>query len=131
MKKIGLALGAGGAKGISHIAFLKALDELGLRPAVIAGASIGAVIGAFYAAGVSGAGLEQLLARLPGVAPNISDEGDVFSVYLRGIDPTLNSVNIDGNKMATLTVGATVDVGSDQPKGLYSCSFDLTVDFYN
>ena len=61
MKRIGLALGAGGAKGISHIAFLKALDELGLRPAVIAGTSIGAVIGAFYAAGVSGAGLEQLL----------------------------------------------------------------------
>ena len=61
MKKIGLALGAGGAKGISHIAFLKALDELGVRPAVIAGTSIGAVIGGFYAAGVSGARLEQLL----------------------------------------------------------------------
>lgn len=43
----------------------------------------------------------DLLARLSGVAPNISDEGDVFSVYVRGIDPTLNSVNIDGNKMAT------------------------------
>jgi NTE family protein len=56
-----LALGAGGAKGISHIAFLKALDDLGLRPAVIAGTSIGAVIGGFYAAGVSGARLEQLL----------------------------------------------------------------------
>ena len=61
MKKIGLALGAGGAKGISHIAFLQALDELGVRPAVIAGTSIGAVIGGFYAAGVSGAQLEQLL----------------------------------------------------------------------
>ncbi len=43
----------------------------------------------------------ELLSRLSGVAPNISDEGDVFSVYVRGIDPTLNSVNIDGNKMAT------------------------------
>ena len=43
----------------------------------------------------------ELLARLAGVAPNITDEGDVFSVYVRGIDPTLNSVNIDGNKMAT------------------------------
>ena len=61
MKRIGLALGAGGAKGISHIAFLQALDELGLRPAVIAGTSIGAVIGGFYAAGVSGDRLEQLL----------------------------------------------------------------------
>ncbi len=61
MKRVGLALGGGGAKGLSHIAFLKALDELQVRPAVIAGASIGAVIGGFYAAGVSGAALEQLL----------------------------------------------------------------------
>ncbi len=61
MKRVGVALGGGGAKGLSHIAFLKALDELGVRPAVIAGTSIGAVIGGLYAAGVSGAGLEQLL----------------------------------------------------------------------
>jgi NTE family protein len=61
MKRIGVALGAGGAKGLSHIAFLQALDELGVRPAVMAGTSIGAVIGGFYAAGVSGMRLEQLL----------------------------------------------------------------------
>jgi NTE family protein len=64
MKRIGVALGGGGAKGLSHIAFLKALDELGVRPTVIAGTSIGAVIGGFYAAGVSGAGLEQLLGTI-------------------------------------------------------------------
>jgi NTE family protein len=61
MKRIGVALGAGGAKGLSHIAFLQALDELGVRPAVIAGTSIGAVIGGFYAAGVSGDRLSQLV----------------------------------------------------------------------
>ena len=61
MKRVGIALGGGGAKGLSHIAFLKALDELKVRPAIIAGTSIGAVIGGFYAAGVSGAGLEQML----------------------------------------------------------------------
>jgi NTE family protein len=64
MKKIGLALGSGGAKGLSHIAFLQVLDELGVRPAVIAGTSIGAVIGGFYAAGVSGIELEQLVKDL-------------------------------------------------------------------
>jgi NTE family protein len=64
MKRIGVALGAGGAKGLSHIAFLQALDELGVRPAVIAGASIGAVIGGFYAAGVSGVRLEQLVKEI-------------------------------------------------------------------
>ena len=51
MKRVGLALGGGGAKGLSHIAFLQALDELGVRPAVIAGTSIGAVIAGFYPPG--------------------------------------------------------------------------------
>jgi NTE family protein len=64
MKRVGVALGGGGAKGLSHVAFLKALDELKVRPAIIAGTSIGAVIGGLYAAGVSGAGLEQLLENI-------------------------------------------------------------------
>jgi NTE family protein len=64
MKRVGLALGGGGAKGLSHIAFLKALDELKVRPAIIAGTSVGAVIGGLYATGVSGAGLEQLLENI-------------------------------------------------------------------
>jgi NTE family protein len=64
MKRVGLALGGGGAKGLSHIAFLKALDELKVQPAIIAGTSIGAVIGGLYAAGVSGASLEQLLENM-------------------------------------------------------------------
>lgn len=52
--RIGLALGAGGARGLAHIQLLRALDDLGLRPARISGASIGALIGAGYAAGLSG-----------------------------------------------------------------------------
>jgi NTE family protein len=64
MKRVGLALGGGGAKGLSYIAFLQALDDLGVRPAVIAGTSIGAIIGGFYAAGVSGQELEQLVRDL-------------------------------------------------------------------
>lgn len=53
MKKIGLALGGGGAKGLAHILMLEAFDELGVRPAAIAGASIGAVIAALYASGLA------------------------------------------------------------------------------
>jgi NTE family protein len=49
-----LALGGGGARGLGHIPVLEALDDLGLRPAAIAGTSIGGVIGAGYAAGMSG-----------------------------------------------------------------------------
>jgi NTE family protein len=47
-----VALGAGGARGLAHIAVLEAFDELGLRPVAIAGASMGAVVGAAYAAGL-------------------------------------------------------------------------------
>lgn len=50
-KRIGLALSGGGARGIAHIGVLAALDELGVRPAMISGVSSGAIIGAFYAAG--------------------------------------------------------------------------------
>lgn len=51
--RIGLALGGGGARGIAHIHVLQAFDDLGLKPASIAGASIGALMGAAYAAGLS------------------------------------------------------------------------------
>jgi NTE family protein len=52
--KIGLALGGGGAKGLAHILMLETLDEMGIVPHAIAGCSIGAIIGALYAAGLSG-----------------------------------------------------------------------------
>jgi NTE family protein len=49
--KIGVALGAGGARGWSHIGVLLELNAQGIYPDVIAGTSIGAVIGVTYAAG--------------------------------------------------------------------------------
>jgi NTE family protein len=49
--KIGLALGAGAARGWCHIGILRELDAAGFRPDVIAGTSIGALIGGCYAAG--------------------------------------------------------------------------------
>ena len=51
---IGVALGGGGARGLAHIPMLEAFDELGIRPKVIAGTSIGAIYGAAYASGISG-----------------------------------------------------------------------------
>lgn len=51
--RIGLALGGGSARGLAHIPMLEVFDELGLRPSVIAGCSIGALVGAGYAGGMS------------------------------------------------------------------------------
>lgn len=62
--KIGLALGGGGAKGLAHILMLQVLDELNIRPHRIAGTSIGAVMGALYASGMSGQEIQQLIERL-------------------------------------------------------------------
>jgi NTE family protein len=52
--RVALALGSGGARGLAHIPVLEAFDELGITPSVIAGCSMGAVMGAGYAAGMSG-----------------------------------------------------------------------------
>ena len=54
MKTFALALGGGGARGLAHIAVIEALDDLGVKPAAIAGTSIGALVGAAYAAGMRG-----------------------------------------------------------------------------
>ncbi len=52
MKKIGLVLSGGGARGFAHLGVLKLLEELNLQPYSIAGASAGAIVGALYAAGI-------------------------------------------------------------------------------
>lgn len=61
MKKVGLTLGGGGARGICHIEFLKVFDEMNLKPSIISGTSIGAIIGAFYASGLSGNEINDIL----------------------------------------------------------------------
>ena len=49
--RIGLALGSGVARGWAHLGVLKAIDRMGLVPDVVAGSSIGAVVGGFYLSG--------------------------------------------------------------------------------
>lgn len=51
--KIGIALSGGGSRGLAHLGALKALEELGIKPTVIAGSSAGSLVGAFTAAGYS------------------------------------------------------------------------------
>jgi NTE family protein len=56
---VAIAFGGGGARGLAHIHVIEALDELGLRPVAIAGSSIGAIMGAGMAAGLSGAEIRE------------------------------------------------------------------------
>ena len=50
---LGLALGGGGARGLCHIGVWRVLAELGVRPDLVSGTSMGGLVGAFLAAGYS------------------------------------------------------------------------------
>jgi NTE family protein len=59
-KGLALVLSTGGPRGFVHIGVLKALDELGVKPDFILGASVGSLVGALYACGTTGLELEKL-----------------------------------------------------------------------
>lgn len=62
--RIGLTLSGGGARGLAHIGLLKALDSAGVRVDYVTGTSMGAIVGSLYAAGYSGAEIEQVAQKL-------------------------------------------------------------------
>lgn len=64
MKKIGIALGGGGAKGLAHVMILEALDELELKPLYVTGTSIGAVVGVLYCSGLTAMDLRQVISKI-------------------------------------------------------------------
>jgi len=62
--KVGLALGGGSARGFAHIGVIQALEKHKIRPDLVVGTSAGSIIGAFYAAGFSGAQMEEIALKL-------------------------------------------------------------------
>ncbi|MBQ4914567.1 patatin-like phospholipase family protein [Maribacter sp. MMG018] len=58
--KVGLVLSGGGAKGLAHIGALKVIDDLGIQIDYIGGTSMGAIVGALYAAGYSATELDSI-----------------------------------------------------------------------
>ena len=85
--KIGLALGSGGAKGLAHIGVLKNLETYNIPIHAIAGASIGSLIGAYYAAHPDIPKLEELIRNF--------DQRKGFLLF----DPILRGGLIKGNKI--------------------------------
>ena len=71
-KTLGLVLGAGGSRGACHVGVIKAFEKHGIPIDYIAGSSMGAVVGACYASGMSVAEMEEALSKL-----KISDIMDV------------------------------------------------------
>lgn len=60
--KFGLALSGGGAQGLAHIGVLRALEDAGIRPDYLAGTSMGGVIAAAYASGLTPDEIERIAA---------------------------------------------------------------------
>jgi len=73
---IGLVLGAGGARGFAHVGVIKALEAAGLEADVVVGASSGALVASFYAAGMKARTLEAMALEL--------EDGDIFDFTLFG-----------------------------------------------
>jgi NTE family protein len=58
--RVALVLGSGGPRGFAHVGVIKALEDNGVRPDLIVGSSVGAMVGALYAAGLPATELERL-----------------------------------------------------------------------
>jgi NTE family protein len=58
--RLALVLGSGGPRGFAHVGVLKALEEAGIRPDLVVGSSVGALVGSLYAGGLGAADLESL-----------------------------------------------------------------------
>ena len=107
-ESVSLVLSGGGARGLAHIGVLRVLDSLGVRPSLVVGTSMGALIGALYAGGLSGRQIDSLARAIPfeslfrRYAPiTLMSAGDfaapvtvlspAFVVELRGGSPQLQS----------------------------------------
>ncbi len=94
--RIGVALGGGSARGLTHIPYIEAMDELGLKPSVISGCSIGALIGAGWAAGMTGKELREHSFEVLGTLRIIA--GRLWATQIRGLGGLLKngiSVQLD------------------------------------
>jgi NTE family protein len=87
--RIGVALGGGSARGLTHIPYIEAMDELGIKPSVIAGTSIGALIGAGWANGMTGAELREYSYGVLGTMRTIATK--LWATQIRGISGILRN----------------------------------------
>jgi len=98
--KIGVALGGGAARGLTHIPFIEAMDEMGLRPSIISGSSIGSLLGAGWAAGLTGAELREFAYEYLGSMRTIVSRiwstrlRDLGSTFRNGLSMQLNALEV-------------------------------------
>ena len=111
---LGLALGSGGAKGFAELGALKAFEENGIEFQVIAGTSIGSIIGAFYANGYSTTDIYEMLERV-----DFSEIKNLFMIKMdtsglfKVIDRFIGALNIEELKKPFMAVATEVETGEE------------------
>ena len=112
--KLGLALGSGGAKGFAELGALRAFEENGIEFDVIAGTSIGSIIGAFYANGYTSTDIIGLLKSV-----DVSEIKNLFMIKMdtfglfKQIDKTIGSLNIEDLKKPFRAIATELDTGKE------------------
>ena len=112
--KLGLALGSGGAKGFAELGAIKAFEENGIEFDIVAGTSIGSVIGAFYSYGYSSTDMVELLKTV-----NFGDIKSTFMINMdtsglfKVIDDSIGGLNIEDLKKPFMAVATEMDTGDE------------------
>lgn len=116
MKKLGFALGAGGSRGVAHIGFLQAMEENGIKPDFISGSSMGAVVGACYASGMTPEEMKNEVFQIK--------KSDVLDL---AVTPMRNQALLKSKKMRSLLEKYLADKKFNDLKIPFCC---VAVDLY-
>lgn len=95
---VAVAFGGGGARGVAHIHVIEVLDELGIRPVAIAGASIGAIMGAAMASGMTG---REIRAH---TLATLANRTEVWSRFWRNRPATMRDMMADGFRIGHFNI---------------------------
>jgi len=113
---LGLVLGGGAAKGYAHIGVIKVIEELGIKPDIVVGASMGALIGGFYAAGFDSKTLTGIALKIDKkkknwlFKPHISKKGFVEGRnVLRFLEPYLGNKKIENLSIKYAAIATDIE----------------------
>jgi len=119
-KKVGLALGGGGAKGVAHIGVIKELERCGIEISFIAGTSMGALVGGFYAATGDIQFLEDFFSSIkkddifPATHMMRKKDGEMFKHnLLEKIEGKIKGINIQDTKIPFSAIATDVETGDE------------------
>jgi NTE family protein len=103
-QKVGLVLSGGGAKGMTHIGIIRALEENGIPIDFITGTSMGAIVGSLYAMGYSPDEMEQLIGSDDFNRWYTGQIESQYTYYFKQARPTPEFLNIRFDFKDTLSV---------------------------